>query len=152
MDMAKLREAVARCENPADLLALAEAARARAQALRERERSDRAEREARAWERVRSAKPGEALLLCADSGEADTVWACRGGSRRSREEPARFRAGSAMRISAIQPRARRLWAEGADGELYCLTPKELARVWAAPYPDEFRAMVAWAGGKARRPI
>ncbi len=147
MDLAKIRGAIGRCQNPEDLLAIAKAASERASALRHRAAADAAMAEERAWERTRAGRRGEALLAT-KSIEGALLWVSPDGRRKAAQVASSIPAGTALEIIAVQPRAKRIWARGAAGEAYCLAPRDLERIGARAYPDEFRAMVAWSAGRA----
>lgn len=140
MDTSKIKRMIGQCESTDDLAAIIEAAQARISLVRNREKQ---QAEDSAWAAVKSAKEGYVLVFGKNVSESLYVSE---GKAKTVIRRVEIRAGTAMVIVAVQPRAKRIWVK-KENSVYGLTIQKLARCGAKVYRDELHAQVAMASGR-----
>lgn len=94
------------------------------------------------WDAVRRAKKGHYAVVHTAAAPTRILFAP-ANVRAAQWKTLTLPQGTVLAITHIQPRAKRVWAEGpGTGETYCFEPRELALLDVRIYPEEMTARVA----------
>lgn len=142
----RMQRAIAASGSIDDLRAMIKAARAREADLLKDASEKRACEQEITWAAARKTKSGH--FAAAFRENEFQVAAVPPGGRQSKPVQKRFAAGTVLTVHSVQPRAKRIWLTAqAGGEIYAMTPRELALLDIRFFPDELTLHVALATGR-----